>query len=238
MISGAAFCPHPPLLVPEIAGDAAPELDSLRAACRAAITEVSGSGHQLVLLGAGPDSVTHSPLARGTLAGFGLAGQLHLGSPACGGAVELPLSLTVGAWLVRDALGPRSGAVGFSVGSGFDTSRAAVELLRLAEDSDIALVVMGDGSARRSTSAPGYLDERAAGFDAAVSTALGVGDAAALAEVDPDLAQALLAAGAPAWRVAGGLLAGVGYRARLLYDEAPYGVGYLVASWLAERDDA
>jgi hypothetical protein len=43
--------------------------------------------------------------------------------------------------------------------------------------------------------------------------------------------QRLLAAGVPVWRTVGALLAGRDVTARLLADEAPYGVGYLVAAW-------
>ncbi|MCW2495030.1 hypothetical protein [Jatrophihabitans sp.] len=231
MIAGSVFCPHPPVLVPELAGAAAPELDELRAACLGVIASAAATGHQLVLLGSGPSSQLHSPLSRGTLAGFGLPGDVHLGAPTCGGALELPLSLTIGAWLVREALGPRSGALGVSVGPDYPSSKAAVKLLTLAETRDLVLVVMGDGSARRTTAAPGYFDERAEPFDASVSAALAAGDADALDGLDLDLAHALLSAGAPAWRAAGGLLAGADYAAELSYDAAPYGVGYFVASW-------
>lgn len=231
MISGVAFCPQPPLLVPEVAVGAAAELDGLRAACRDAITTVC-TGRTPVLIGAGPRSLACSPLARGTLAGFGVPGEIHLGAPTCGGALELPPALTVGAWLVRDALGPRSGARGFAVGPDFASSSAAVELLQLAETSDVALVVLGDGSARRSTTAPGYLDERAAGFDAAVADALRSGDGRELEKLDGELAAELLAAGVPAWHAAAAVLADRHYTTSLRYDEAPYGVGYFVATWL------
>ena len=50
-------------------------------------------------------------------------------------------------------------------------------------------------------------------------------------QLDPDLAAALLVAGAPAWRVAGDLLGGRRYRAELTYDDAPYGVGYFAGAW-------
>ena len=43
----------------------------------------------------------------------------------------------------------------------------------------VALLVMGDGSARRSVKGPGFLDERAGPFDAEVSRALAAGDVAA-----------------------------------------------------------
>jgi hypothetical protein len=232
VISGVAFCPHPPLLVPEVAAGAAHELDGLRAACRAAITTVC-DGRLPVLLGPGPRSLAHSPLARGTLAGFGVPGEVHLGAPTCGGGLELPPALTVGAWLVRDALGPRSGARGFSVGPDFASSSAAIELLRLAETSEIALVVLGDGSARRSTTAPGYFDERAEAFDATVADALRSGEGHRLEKLDGELASQLLAGGVPAWHAAAAVLPERRYLAQLRYDEAPYGVGYFVATWLS-----
>ena len=91
---------------------------------------------------------------------------------------------------------------------------------------------MGDGSARRCERAPGYVDPRAEPFDAAVAAALAAGDAAALRALDPALGADLLAAGVPAWRVAGHAAAGVDLTAELLHRSAPYGVGYLVASWV------
>lgn len=221
------------MLVPDVAGGAAPDLTALRAACAEAIGRVATPGRQLVLLGSGPSSAAYSPVARGTFAPYGVALEVHLGSPACGGAVELPLSLTVGAWLVDSVLGPHSGARGFSVGPDFASSQAAVELLALAESSDVALLVMGDGTARRSTTAPGYLDERAEPFDAGVAAALRDGDAAALEGLDTHLGGHLLAAGVPAWHAAGRLLDGGTYDAELLYADAPYGVGYFVAAWSA-----
>ena len=67
---------------------------------------------------------------------------------------------------------------------------------------------MADGSARRGVKAPGYLDDAAAPFDAAVATALADGDAAALAALDPAEGERLLAAGVPVWRAVGAALAG------------------------------
>lgn len=233
MIAAAAFCPYPPLLVPELAGGAAAELEPVRDACRKVLSSVHEVADRLVLVGAAATSAFHSPVARGSLSGHGVAVDVQLGSPACGGSLELPLSLTVGAWLVTQAVGDRTGAVGFSVGPDFASTRAALDLLALAETERVGLVVMGDGSARRSTTAPGYLDERAEPFDSAVVAALRDGDGDALANLDESLGADLLAAGVPAWRAAGALLAGGEFDAELLYAAAPYGVGYFVAQWLA-----
>ncbi|MEO9110080.1 MAG: hypothetical protein ABI368_07670, partial [Jatrophihabitantaceae bacterium] len=109
----------------------------------------------------------------------------------------------------------------------------AVDLRALARSQDIALLVMGDGSACRSIKAPGYLDERASAFDQAVASALASGDSAALGSLDLELGAELLAAGVPAWRAASSVLDGIRYDAELTYDQAPYGVGYFVAAWTA-----
>jgi hypothetical protein len=222
VIVSAAFCPNPPVLVPAVAQGAASELDELRAACVDVVTQIAAPGRQLIVLGTGPNARQFAASAHGTFAGFGVPLDVPLGSDEPG-PTELPLSLTVGAWLVREALGANSGAIGLSVADGCDAP--------LLDDGDIALLVMGDGSARRSMAAPGYLDDRAAGFDAAVVAALGSGEGRQLAGVDAALGAELLAAGVPAWRCAGQLLGTERYAAQLRYDDAPYGVGYFVAAW-------
>jgi len=228
VISAVAFCPHPPVLVPEVAQGAAAELDTLRSACRAAITRVVRPGRQFVVLGAGPYPAWHEANARGTLAGYGVPVEVSLGSDEPG-PLELPLSLTIGAWLLRAALGPGCGAVGCSLGP---SGAPDPVLASAAEDPtrDFALVAMGDGSARRSVSAPGYLDERAAPFDAEVAGALAAGAGDRLS-VDVGLADELLAAGSRVWNEVARLVGARTWSADLLYDDAPYGVGYLVAAW-------
>lgn len=257
MIVAAAFCPHPPLLAPSLAQGAAAELDELRAASIDAIRDAvlpvqdaelpgrdatplsgdaspadrGGSRPRLLVIGGGSSSMIHSPLARGTLAPYGADVEVHLGSPSCGGALELPLSLTIGAFLVSAALGPMSGAMGLSVGPDFRSSRAAADLIGLVESGDWALLVMGDGSARRAEHSPGYLDDGAAPFDDRVARALAEGDADALADLDPAVAKRVLCAGTPAWSVAGDLLGEATWDAKVTHECAPYGVAYVVASW-------
>jgi hypothetical protein len=220
VIRGVAFCPHPPVLVPAVAQGAAPELDDLRAACRAAIERTCAGADRVVVLGSGVRTVRHGATARGTLAGFGVPVEVPLGEDGPG-PLELPLSLTIGAWLLREYLGAGKGATGWSV---------AAETPEL--DTDAALLVMGDGSARRSTAAPGYFDPRAEDHDAAIIAALRAGDPAALAAVEP---ADLLVAGTAAWRAAAAVTSDSGpqpWQSTLHYADAPYGVGYFVASWV------
>jgi aromatic ring-opening dioxygenase LigB subunit len=95
----------------------------------------------------------------------------------------------------------------------------------------VALLVMGDGSACRTVKAPGYLDDRAEAFDAAAAHALGTADPGALIALDALLAYELKAAGRAPWQVLAGAGEGAGLRGQLLYEDATYGVGYLVATW-------
>jgi len=218
VITGVAFCPHPPALIPAVAQGAEAELEDLLTQCDRAITDVASTQpDRLVLLGAGPQSRAYPPSAWGSLAGFGVRVEVQL-EPGGNKADRMPLSLTVGAWLVNRALGVRTGAIAVAVGPDFFRSPAAGAL---------------DGTARRSRAAPGYWDERAEGFDAAVLAALAAGDSAALAALDLELAAELLCAGAPVWAAAGALLSGAPMDAEVRYEEVPFGVQYIVASWSA-----
>ena len=213
MIEAVAFLPHPPVLVPELAQCAASELGDLRTACAAARDLVMAPDRVTVLIGAGTAIRGHDANARGTFAGFGVPVDVSSGDGS--GPLDLPLSLSVGCWLV-------GGGRAYSIGPD-----GAPPVL---PDEPTSLIVMGDGSARRDEKAPGYLDARAASYDQAVVDALGSGDPRELAALDPVLGAQLLAAGAPVWRAAAQLLTRT-YTGTVLHDSAPFGVGYFVATW-------
>lgn len=252
MIVAAAICPCPPLLARELTGQAE-VLPELRAACAAAVAFLAASAPDVIVV-AGPDEQTASwdPGGRLDVAAYAPA---HAGPAGRDGgvAVALPLSLGIGARLLDEAgyAGPRAlqgiGALaepGHCLRVGYQVARSAPR---------VALLAMGDGSARRSVSAPGHLDERAAPFDARVERAVRDADLTALAAIDPGLATELMAVGRPAWQVlagalsAGGIESAVGSgdataaagdvpppgrpRTEILYCDAPLGVAYLVATF-------
>jgi len=93
-----------------------------------------------------------------------------------------------------------------------------------------SLLVVADGTARRTEKAPGHLDARAEAFDQAVAAALEAGDPAALRALDPGLAVELWVTGMPAWTTTAEAV-GAGWSGQVLYADAPYGVGYVVATW-------
>jgi hypothetical protein len=236
MLVAAAVCPTPPLLVPEVAAGAAHELDPLREACAEAVDGLAAAApDRLVVVGpADRDGQgVHDQGAGGSFRPFGVDLDVTLGEPT-GPAPSraLPPSLAVGAWLLRASGWSAAPCQGLGVGEPFapaECGRVGRDLAAGAER--LALLVMGDGSVCRTLKAPGYLDERAEGFDAAVAGALARADAAALAGLDPGLAAELGAAGRAPWQVLAGAAEGAGLNGRLLRDEAPYGVGYFVALW-------
>jgi hypothetical protein len=223
-VLAAVVCPHPPVLIPEVAAGAAGELDDLRAACDDALCAGLDAGpERVVLVGAARATHVWPADAADALPDFGLPGP----------AGELPLSLTVGRWLL-DRVGWDGPRELHSVAAGADAEECAALGAQLAAGAPALLLVLGDASARRSLAAPGHLDERAAGFDATVAAALAAADAEALLKLDVALAHDLLVAGRPAWQVLAGAAraAGGSWAGTLHADVAPYGVGYLVASWL------
>lgn len=229
MLVAAAVCPHPPVLVPEMAGEAAPELDAVRAACDRAVERLAGAG-ALFVVGGGAETLLYGPGAYASLRPYGFDWT----SPAEpeDDAEELPLSLTIGRWLL-ERQGIAAGARYQAVASDADPDACLKLGQELAKArGEVALLVMGDGSACRSEKAPGYLDVRARPYDEGVARALGDADTAALAGLNPGLSREVQAAGRAAWQVLAGAAGGAaGLTGELLADEAPYGVGYFVAAW-------
>jgi aromatic ring-opening dioxygenase LigB subunit len=214
VLAAAAVCPHPPLLVPEVAAGAAAETDDLRAACRAAVATLDG--YDVVVVGGAPETRAYDGVP--DFAAYGV------GPPAANARpLALPLALAVGAWL---APGARTYGIAHDA-----TPAEAAALGRTLAARDVALLVLGDGSARRDPKAPGYVDPRAEPYDAAVARALRDADPAALLALDPADDAALLAAGRAAWQVLAGAAGRDRFDGDLTYDAAPYGVGYLVATW-------
>ncbi|MBT2542540.1 hypothetical protein J7E99_17905 [Streptomyces sp. ISL-44] len=234
MLVAAAVCPAPPLLVPEVASGAAAELGDARTACSDALAVLAASRPDLLVVVGTADQDHRGPYpqgARGTFRGFGVEAGVQLGEGEEGPRL-LPPSLAVGAWLLRHARWGAAPVEGLGVAEPLDTSLCLEAGRELgAREARVALLVMGDGSACRTLKAPGYLDERAAAFDAAAARALGAADVAALAALDAELAAELLAAGRAPWQVLAGAAEGAGLDGRLLYEDAPYGVGYFVAAW-------
>ncbi|HEU5035201.1 MAG TPA: hypothetical protein VFT62_10675 [Mycobacteriales bacterium] len=228
MLIAAAVCPHPPLLVPAVAAGAADELADLRAGCVAAVEAVYDARPDLLfVVGAdvGLRAKSLAPWAPGSPA------DLAVDVPEA-----LPLPLLIGGWLTRGR--PRSFVA-------VDPDLDPVECAELGADlagaaRRVALLVMGDGSARHTEKAPGYVDPRAAAWDEQAHAAFATVDTAWLASIDPAAAAELLVAGRAPWQVLAGAAAAAqppavsaaAFRGSAEC-AAPYGVGYHLATWLS-----
>ena len=223
MIAATAVCPSPPLLARELTGRTL-VLPELQEACATAVARLLAAAPDVVVVvGSGAATKSWDPDDRLDLSAW---------APALGrrGKPGLPLALGLGAMLLDAAgyAGPRVlRAVGEAAPAG-----ACLQLGASLPDEArrVAVLVVGDASARRSPAAPGYFDERAEPFDLAVEQAFRAGDMAALAGLDAALARDLMATGRAAWQVLAGALGdGPAPAGEILYADAPFGVGYLVA---------
>ena len=249
MLIAAAVCPHPPLLVPEVTGahgpgtpdPAADELRRLRTACRDAVAVLLGAAPDLLVVAGGAGQTAEYPAALPPP-----GGTTPPSPPEPGGSLRdfavpftvgadpvLPLSLTIGKWLLT-GVGPGSQKVTWqAIASG----APAADCLSLGEKlaalaPRVALLAMGDGPGRRARGVPGATDPDADRYDSQVTAALAAADPGALAALDPGRDQELFVAGRPAWQVlAGAASAGV-FTADLHYAAAPFEVSYYVATWV------
>ncbi|RBY76169.1 hypothetical protein DQ239_14305 [Blastococcus sp. TF02-09] len=221
-----AFCPAPPLLVPTVEGRPEKATAALRRACADAVAAMLAFRPEVVVVaGTGaPAGVRFGDGDAGDLRGYGVDLELPFAGRVRPGGRRLPLAHLLGAWLLDEA-----GYAGTRVGVGPEDLPGFVRSLPGA----VGVLAMGEGSARRSVKAPGYLDPAAEPFDDAVADALGRGDAAALATLDDAEGQRLLAEGVPVWRAVGAALSDRSVVGRLHAATAPFGVGYLVADWRA-----
>ncbi len=237
VIRSIAFVPHPPLLVPELTGAAAPELEPLRGVCQQAVRALRAPHwHALAADEAGPAVVASG--TGGTFRGYGVDVPVTLGAGASEAPAEaLPLPLLVAGWLAGRA-GATAGGELTVVGELVHPLTPTVDCLArgrelAAEPGERSLLVLADGARFHDVPGAGRVDERAASFDALVATALATADVDALAGLDADLAVELSVPGRAAWQVLAGAAGATRWTAGLLHTGAPYGVGYHVAVWQA-----
>ncbi len=230
MILAAAVCPHPPLLFRELNGRQDAVAD-LRATCREAVRDVVAGAERAVLVGGAETSRSWDPTLPPPVHRYGGS---RFAAPGRG--ETLPLSLGVGRRLLDEA-GWDGPVEVLSIA--WDAPRADAEVLAgdlAGRAQRLAVLTLGDGSARRGPTAPAPLAARAVGYDDATAHALAEGDAQALLELDPQLAADLGVSGRAAFGVLGALaLAHPGgpaaVVATLRHRDDPIGVSYFVATW-------
>ena len=233
MLIAAAVCPHPPLLIPEatgVPGVGDPELERLRAACHQAVSVLlAGRPDLIAVVGGDPETgptAEYPPRTPGRLHDYGIPFTIGAGQ----GPPWLPLSLTIGKWLLAGHTVPSS--TWWAIAS----DAPPAECLHLGEKlavlaPRVALLAMGDGPARRARAAPLAADPEADRYDDQVTSALAAADPAALAALDLREDRPLEIAGRAAWQVLAGAAGQDAFDAELRYRGVPFEVSYVVASW-------
>ncbi|MEY7973733.1 hypothetical protein AB8O38_17185 [Saccharomonospora xinjiangensis] len=230
MITCAVVVPSPPLLVPDLVPGAVERGAAVRDATLAAARALARAGRRWVAVGVADRRQTVQPGTRGGFGGFGVDVPVALSESARESEPTLPLAALVAAWL-REQAGAQSVRVEL-VASDAEVAECVALGRQLAEADEDGLLVVGDGSTRHPAAPPGWPDDRAEGFDAAVRSALSDADCEALLSIDAALAGELQAGGRAAWQVLAAFARASGdWRGDLLYSAAPFGVAYHVAEW-------
>jgi hypothetical protein len=243
VLVAGAVCPHPPMLIPAALGAAASdppaELRKVTESADQAVARLVAARPDLIaVVGGGPADQEFGADAAGGLHDYGVAVTVGAGEPV------LPLSLTIGRWLLE-----RAGVLGPAGTGGTPVAVLFQEVARCASPGDcvklgmvlaeraprVALLAVGDACARPAREAPGVLDPAALEYGEEVAEALAAADARWLARLDPALDDELVVAGRVAWQVLAGAAGRTRLDGRLLCMTAPYGVTYLVASWAEAR---
>jgi hypothetical protein len=227
VLSAIAIVPSAPVLVPQLAAGAAPELADLR---DAAITAARALPARWVAVGVAETGGVFDPADGGTFAGYGVDVPVALSPAAAGPPAELPLCALITGWL-RGVANPDASAQvrAYAAGDDADAAVAHGRALRaqLDEDADpVGVLVVADGAHTLTPSAPGGHDPDSPAVQDALDAALAAGDTEALRGLPAGIVG----------RVAYQVLAGLGEpqrprAAQELYRGAPYGVGYFAGIW-------
>lgn len=233
--------PGAPVLVPTVSQGAASEMDAVREAIDAAVSDLVATGpDEVVVVGGGRRTRRHVEGSQGSFAPLGVRERVTLGRRESRvrpeDDVPLPLSLTMGAWALS-GVGWSAPASGVQVADDADPQVCLGLGAGVADTPGrTALLVVADGTARRGLGAPGYTDERSRPFDDRWTAAVAAADVPTLATLDPVLAAELMMAGRAPLQVLAGAATGVRWQAEVLAEDDRYGVQYVVARW--HRRDA
>jgi hypothetical protein len=226
VLSAIAIVPSAPVMVPELAGEAAAELTDLRDAVFAAAGSLPA---RWVAVGVGSADAVVGPQQAGTFAGYGVDLRVALSPDSGDDAVELPLCALITGWL-RGQVQPEARAEVRAYAAHHDVEAALARGTQLRAEIDeaadpVGVLVVADGAHTLAAPAPGGYNPGAVPVQHALDEALARGHAAALTALPRGIV------GRVAYQVLAGLAELPPRSAKELYRGAPYGVGYFVGVW-------
>ncbi|WP_040524697.1 hypothetical protein [Gordonia effusa] len=244
MLNSVVFVPSAPVLVPELAGPGAHDVDDVRAAVvdalRAANATSDDRPSRWLVCG---DSVGAQPDSRldgaGTFRGFGADRVVSLSGGGGDGPAnpDWPTSMLLAGWY-REAAGlsPLTPTVVDAEASSDQIAQIGASLraeLRNPGES-VSVMVVADGATSLSARAPGGGDEPLAhDLQGRIDAALSDADCAALTALSSTECDRWGVGGRAVWQSVSAAVSGTRLTAQLHYAGAPLGVGYTIATWTA-----
>jgi len=181
VLSAIAIIPSAPVMVPELAADAAGELADLR---RAVFAAAGSLPPRWIAVGVGTLDAVLGPDSVGTFAGYGVDRRVTLSPGAADTPAEMPLCALIAGW-VRGQARPDARAEVRVYTAEHDADAALARGRRLRAQIDeavdpIGVLVVADGAHTLTPPAPGGYEPDSIPTQAALDDALAAGDAAAL----------------------------------------------------------
>lgn len=254
MLIAAVVVPGAPAFVSELMGSAAHELDELRHAADSAVSRAvsdllaeshdspsaSSAVTQLVIIGPG-DPAEYDAAGPVSFGSFGRDVSIAALADGQRSNNDLPTPLMVARYLAsRDVASHPEHSDLWATARWVTTSGAGATALgeRLRDDAmRIAVILVADGALCHGPKAPRAEDPRAEAYDDEVCDVLASGKLGRLAQIDADLGVELGASGPRVWPVLFAAADGDGIGA-VLWQGAPYGVGWAVAQWRPAQEVA
>ncbi|MEU0494444.1 hypothetical protein [Mycobacterium sp. NPDC006124] len=226
MLTAIAHVPSAPVLVPELATGAAPELRDLATAVAHAAAELPD---RWFVVGVGARDDVIGPATVGTFGGYGADVRVALSEHVAAAPKPLPLCALVAAW-IRTTYASAASAEAWVYAHDHTVEAALARGRALRAEADaisdpVGVLVVADGANTLTASAPGGYDPASVAVQTGLDDALAAGDVDALTRL-PDAV-----VGRVAYQVLAGLAGSSPWRTGELYRGAPYGVGYAVGTW-------
>ncbi len=226
VLRAIAIIPSAPVMVPELAANAAGELADLR---QAVFTAAGSLPPRWIAIGVGATDAVLGPDGVGTFGGYGVDVRVTLSPDTTDLPAEMPLCALMTAW-VRGQASPTARAEVRVYAADHDVDAALTRGRRLRAEIDeaadpIGVLVVADGAYTLTPPAPGGYDPDSPPVQAALDDALALGDADALTRLPDTIV------GRVAYQVLAGTAEPGPRSAKELYRGAPYGVGYFAGVW-------
>lgn len=236
VIARFAVLPYPPLLVPDLTVRSDARLDHVRSACSRAVTSVTESASEWVVIGVDRFRAgVYEPRCGGTFADYGVPVPVSL-EQAGSAEPGLPLPALIAGWFRGQAGADRVTVHVLDPDAGDD--EVAELAHRVVAGPTVGVLILSEGSRRRDERSPQPPHPDAAAVDARLASALAAADIQALLGLEPSVLSEVGVDTLPALRflATAADASECAWSPQMLYDDTPFGISYHVAVWSPQDD--